>query len=68
MTVTSIDTDGYPRPVWMSKIRTKGSNEVWMATSAGSVKVEDFKQNNKAGLCYEHYGDSVSLRGTVEVI
>ena len=39
-----------------------------MATSAASMKVNDFKQNDKAGLCYEHYGDGVALRGVVEVI
>lgn len=39
-----------------------------MATSVGSMKVNDFKANNKAGLCYDHYGDGVALRGTVEII
>ena len=68
VTVASVDADGYPRPVQMSKIGAKGFSEVWMATSAGSVKVSDFRQNNKAGLCYEHYGDGVALRGTVDVV
>ena len=30
--------------------------------------VNDFKANNKAGLCYDHYGDGVALRGTVEIV
>lgn len=51
VTVVSIDTDGYPRPVQMSKIHTRGFNEVWMATSSTSVKVSDFRKNSKAGLC-----------------
>lgn len=68
VTVASIDADGYPRPVQMSKVSTKGFHEVWMATTADSVKVRDFRQNNKAGLCYDHYGDGVALRGTVEVV
>ena len=68
VTVVSIDTHGYPRPVQMSKIGAKGFHEVWMATSAGSMKVDDFKQNNKAGLCYDYYGDGVALRGTVEIV
>lgn len=68
VTVVSIDSNGYPRPVRMSKIQAKGFNEVWMATSASSVKMEDFKINNKAGLCYDLYGDSVALRGTVEIV
>ena len=62
VTVASIDANGYPRPVQMSKIGAKGFHEVWMATSADSVKVNDFKANNKAGLCYDHYGDGVALR------
>ena len=32
------------------------------------MKVNDFKANNKAGLCYDYYGDGVALRGTVEII
>ena len=68
VTIASIDANGFPRPVQMSKIKVAGFHEVWMATSARSVKVEDFKHNNKAGLCYDHYGDGVALRGTVEVI
>ena len=63
VTIVSIDADGYPRPVQMSKIGAKSFHEVWMATSADSVKVNDFKANNKAGLCYDHYGDSVAMRG-----
>ena len=68
VTIASIDANGFPRPVQMSKIKAEGFHEIWMATSARSVKVEDFKHNNKAGLCYDHYGDGVALRGTVEVI
>ena len=66
--VASIDTNGFPRPVPMSKIQTRGCHEIWLATGADSIKVADFKQNNKAGLCYSLYGDSVALRGTMEVI
>lgn len=68
VTVASIDAKGYPRPVPMSKIGAKDFYEIWMTTNADSEKVRDFRQNDKAGLCYEHYGDSVALRGTVEVV
>lgn len=68
VTIASVNADGYPRPVPMSKIQTKGCNEVWLATGADSVKVADLKKNNKAGVSYSLYGDSVGLRGTVEVI
>lgn len=68
VTVASIDINGFPRPVPMSKIQTKSCHEIWLATGADSIKVIDFKQNNKAGLCYSLYGDSVALRGTIEII
>jgi general stress protein 26 len=66
--LVSINADGAPRPVPMSKGHTVGCNEVWMATGADSVKVTDFKMNPKAGLCYSLYGDSVALRGAVEIV
>lgn len=68
VTIASVDACGCPHPVPMSKIHTKGCNEIWLATGADSVKVADFRQNKKAGLCYVHYGDSVALRGVVEII
>lgn len=68
ITIASIDAEGFPRPVPMSKICSKGCNEVWLATAVNSMKVADFKQNNKAGLCYSNYGDSVGLRGFIEII
>ena len=43
-------------------------NEVWVVTAADSEKVADFRLNPKAGLSYSFYGDSVALRGTVEII
>ncbi len=66
--LSSVDINGFPRPVPMSKIQARSFNEVWMTTSASSMKVADFRLNPKAGICYEHYGDSVALRGTVEII
>lgn len=55
--------------IWICGLySSKGCNEVWLATAANSVKVADFKLNNKAGLCYSNYGDSVGLRGIIEII
>lgn len=68
VTLASVNSDGFPRPVPMAKGRTVGCREVWMATGADSVKVADFRANPKAGLCCNLYGDSVALRGTVEII
>ena len=68
VTIASVNADGYPRPVPMSKIHTKSYNEIWMATGADSVKTTDFQKNKKAGVCYSAYGDSVALRGVVEIV
>lgn len=66
--LASVNADGFPRPIPMSKGCVIGCNEVWMATGADSVKAADFGLNPKAGLCYSFLGDSVALRGTVEIV
>lgn len=66
--IASVNPLGFPRPVPMAKGLTSGCGEVWMATGADSEKVSDFKQNPKAGLCYDRDGASVCLRGNVEVV
>lgn len=68
VTIASVNSDGFPRPVPMAKGDTEGCGVVWMATAADSVKVADFKRNPKAGLCYDKDGSSVCLRGMVEII
>ena len=66
--MASVNADGFPRPVPLDKIHSIGYNEVWIVTAADSEKVADFRLNPKAGLSYSFYGDSVALRGTVEII
>ena len=68
VTLASVDAEGFPRPVTLSKGHTSGCNEVWIATGADSAKVADFVRNPRAGLCYTAWGDSVALRGTVEIV
>ncbi|NBH93738.1 zinc ribbon domain-containing protein [Duncaniella muris] len=68
VTLASVNVDGFPRPVPLDKIHSLGCNEVWVVTAADSEKVADFRLNPKAGLSYSFYGDSVALRGTVEII
>ncbi len=68
VTLASVNEDGYPRPVSMAKVCSQGYTEIWTTTGSGSEKVADFKRNKKAGLCYSAYGDSVALRGTVQVV
>lgn len=68
VTLASVNADGFPRPVPLDKVHSLGCNEVWVVTAADSEKVADFRLNPKAGLSYSFYGDSVALRGTVEII
>lgn len=66
--ITSINQEGYPRPVPMGKIKSEGATTVWLATGADSVKTKDFAASPKAGLCYQENGNSVALTGEVEII
>lgn len=68
VTIASVNADGFPRPVTVSIMKTVGGNEVWMSTGADSVKTLEFMANPKAGLCYSNQGDSVAMRGTVEIV
>lgn len=66
--LTSVNKEGYPRPVPMCKIKSEGCSVVWMSTGADSLKTKDFLHNPKAGICYMENGNSVALTGEVEVI
>jgi len=66
--LASVSTEGYPRPVPMARISSKGFSTVWLTTGKDSLKVKHFKENPKAGLSYFENGNSVVLIGDVEVI
>ena len=66
--LTSVNKEGYPRPVPMSKILSEGCSVVWMSTGMNSSKTIDFKTNPKAGLCFSENGNSVALTGEVEIV
>ena len=68
VTFASVNKEGYPRPVPMSKIAAEGISTIWMSTGADSLKTIDFLSNPKAGLCFQEKGDSVALMGEVEVV
>ena len=42
--ITSVNEEGYPRPVPMSKIKSEGYSVVWMATGNDSLKTKDFRE------------------------
>lgn len=66
--LTSVNKEGFPRPVPMSKVTSEDISTIWMATGADSLKTKDFLSNPKAGLCFMDKGDSVALTGEVEVV
>ena len=41
--LASVNKEGYPRPVPMSKIATEGISTIWMSTGADSLKTIDFR-------------------------
>lgn len=66
--LTSVNKEGYPRPVPMSKIKSEDISCIWFSTGLDSVKTQDFLSNPKAGVCFQENGNSVALTGTVKVI
>lgn len=48
VTLTSINKEGYPRPVPLSKIKTEGLTTIWFATGNSSAKTKDFRSNPKS--------------------
>mgnify|MGYP001540267965 FL=1 len=66
--LTSVNKEGYPRPVPMSMVKSEDISTVWMSTGSDSVKTEDFRKNPKGGLCFYAQANSVCMTGDVEVI
>ena len=58
--LSSVNKEGYPRPVPMSKIAAEGISAIWMSTGANSLKTIDFLSNPKAGLCFQEKGEVVT--------
>lgn len=66
--LASVNPEGCPRPVPMSKVRSEGYSTVWMATGMSSLKTKDFLHDPKAGLCIYENGNSLVFTGEVDVI
>lgn len=47
VTLASVNKEGYPRPVPMSKIAAEGISTIWMSTGADSLKTIDFYRIRK---------------------
>ncbi len=68
ISLASIDENGFPRLVPLSKIKTEGLQTVWFATGTSSEKTKNFEKNNKAGISFFEGGNSIVETGTVEIV
>ena len=59
--LASVNKEGYPRPVPMSKICNRRNFYYLDVYRSGLLKTIDFLANPKAGLCFQDKGDSVAL-------
>ena len=57
-TLASIDEQGYPRPIVISKIKTDGIDTIWFSTGTSSEKTKNFIENPKAGVAFFKEGDA----------
>ncbi len=68
LTLTSIDNEGYPRPVAMSILFGETIRDIWFATPADSLKVEHYRRSPKGGATFYADGENVTLTGEVEIV
>ena len=47
--LASVNKEGYPRPVPMSKIATEGLSTLWRSTGSESFKTSDGRTSPRAG-------------------
>lgn len=64
----SIDEDGYPRTMVMVPVKSEGIKTIWFSTSADTRKIEEFKANDKASICYNDGKNAIMLTGNVEIV
>lgn len=56
VTLASVNKEGYPRPVPMSKIAAEGISTIWMSTGADSLKTIDFYRIRKQDYVFRRRG------------
>lgn len=66
--IASITASGYPRPCVVVPIKTEGFGTIWFSTGTSSRKTAQFRENPKAGLCYQDGKDSVTLLGEAAIL
>lgn len=66
--LASVDENGYPRPVPMSKVKSEGFTTIWFATGTDSEKTKHYRVNPKAGVTFQKEINSVALTGDIEIV
>lgn len=67
ITVASIDENGYPRPVAMSKLKDE-QGAIYISTGTNSAKTAHFKANAKAGVSIVEGGNSIVYTGEMDIV
>ena len=68
VTLSTINDEGFPRPVAIDVISHDGIREIWMTTYRTSAKAGHILLNPKAGISFVREADSASLIGFAEII
>ena len=68
VTLASVNKEGYPRPVPMSKTPDRSEFPLSGCLPEQIHLKQLIYPNPKAGLCFQDKGDSVALTGKVEVV
>lgn len=66
--LSTINEEGFPRPVAIDVIAHEGIREIWMTTYRNSAKARHLLRNQKAGVAFVREADSASLTGKAEII
>lgn len=67
VTMSSVDSEGYPVPVAMVPVKTDGLQTIYMSTMTSSSKVKNIQANPKAGVSFYNGYDGVTLIGKMEI-
>ena len=68
VSLASITKNGYPRPIPMKIIAVDDERNIWFATSLKSDKVDEFRENPRAGIACSNDEMSVSLQGKIHIV
>ena len=66
--LSTINEEGFPRPVAIDVIAHDGIREIWMTTYRNSAKARHLLRDQKAGVAFVREADSASLTGKAEVV